>query len=299
MANISTTSQNQGNDQSPEAASPALGEAHTGTQQNTQGDLVSAFSKEPDFVVYGSVNGSSAQFLVDTGAAVTVISAQLWETAKQAEDLLDPMPTQKLLNVSGDALQLKGVAAIHVKIAGLEFSTNAVVVHSLAVDAILGRDFLRKEECTIELWGDKDILHFRKQGVTIELHRRNPTLRYVNVVLPHSVTIPPYSEMEVMGVIPEVPYHTGSWLLEEAPAQKGHVRVARAVVQPKRYAVPLRLLNLKDDHVSIPRNQTVATIEPLPVEPAAFDVACVSESEEVISDEKRENLHALANSVTG
>ena len=279
--------------------SPASGEAPTGTQQNTQADLVSAFSQEPDFVVCGSVNGSSAKFLIDTGAAVTVISAQLWEAAKQADDSLNPIPSKKLLNVSGDALQLKGMAAIQVKIAGLEFNVNAVVVQSLAIDAVLGRDFLRKEECTIELRSGKDVLHFGKQGATIDLQQRNFTLRYVNVILPHSVTIPPCSEIEVMGIIPEVPYHAGSWLLEGAPTQKGHVRVARAIVDPKRCVIPLRLLNLKDNHVSIPRNQTVATIEPLPVEPATIDVAGFSESEEEVSDEKRENLRTLANSVTG
>ena len=129
--------------------SPASGEAPTGTQQNSQADLVSAFSQEPDFVVCGSVNGSSAKFLIGTGAAVTVISAQLWEAAKQADDSLNPIPSKKLLNVSGDALQLKGMAAIQMKIAGLEFNVNAVVVQSLAIDAVLGRDFLRKEDAPL------------------------------------------------------------------------------------------------------------------------------------------------------
>ena len=63
-----------------------------------------AVSPVLEFIAQGYVNDISAKFLIDTGAAATVISSQLWERSRPEGAELVNQPQKR--SVQGDPLQL-------------------------------------------------------------------------------------------------------------------------------------------------------------------------------------------------
>ena len=64
----------------------------------------------------------------------------------------------------------------------------------------------------------------------------------VDVVLNSDQKIPPYSEMEILGIIPKYSIHK-TWILEGEKKVHNAVMVVKAVVQPKGAQIPIQLLN--------------------------------------------------------
>ena len=165
------------------------------TQVPSEVFVVSALSSGSDSVAKGYVNEVPAQFLIDTGSAVTVISNELWEKSKRGGAQLRPNTGQKLANASGDFLQLRGRADIHFSLEGVTFTTEALIADSLTTDVVLGRNFLRAEECTIEMKRPNDVLHFHKSGIVVELSGGDSESELVSS---HAENVPPATqELEV------------------------------------------------------------------------------------------------------
>ena len=126
----------------------------------------------------------------------------------------------------------------------------------------------------------------------VELRRGASDVKQVSVVLPHAVDIPPLSEIEVMGAVPQLKEtESSTWLLEDGRQGRGATLVARAVVNPQHGTVPVRLLNTRDEQVSIQKNRKVATIELLPEEPEET-MAGLAEAKSEMSN-KRDTLHKI------
>ena len=50
----------------------------------------------------------------------------------------------------------------------MDFPTRVLVAETITTDLILGRDFLKKHNCSVEL-GERNLLHFNQQGVKMSL----------------------------------------------------------------------------------------------------------------------------------
>ena len=154
-----------------------------------------------DYTLTGFVNGVPGNLLVDTGAAAT-LAKTVWDKAKVRGARLETPVRTRLIGVQGIPLQLHGLAQVSIKIGDEMFVTKVIVADSLTTDVILGRDFLREQQCTIEMGGSKDVLHFKGRGVAIALDSKSTETYHINVVLDSTLQIPPCSEMEVMGKVP-------------------------------------------------------------------------------------------------
>ena len=75
-----------------------------------------------------------------------------------------------------------------------------------------------------------------------------------------SITVPPYSEVEVMGGIPAVAAQK-PWLVEGKQTKRCAVMVARALVEPESNKIPVRLLNPRDVEVPIRKGTILAELE--------------------------------------
>ena len=76
-------------------------------------------------------------------------------------------PAHGLVGVQGSPLQIRGIASVEVELAKGKFSSH-VTVDSLTYDAILGKDFLKFNECVIDV--RRNILHFETQDITLSLN---------------------------------------------------------------------------------------------------------------------------------
>ena len=136
-----------------------------------------------DYTLPGYINGVPGNLLVDTGAAATLLAKTVWDKAKTSGAQLETPAKMKLIGVQGIPLQLHGRAQVSIKLGDEVFVTRVIVADCLTTDVILGRDFLREHQCTIEMGGKKDVLHFKVRGMAIALDSKSPEGCHVNVVL--------------------------------------------------------------------------------------------------------------------
>ena len=124
--------------------------------------LIQPGTSTSSFLLQIEANGMDASCLIDTGAAVSLISHGLWRKLQGEDTQLTLYKTDhELVGVQGAPLKLLGECCIEVAFNGLDrtISTPVLVAEMVTSDVILGRDFLRRNRCTVEM-GSTDQLHF-------------------------------------------------------------------------------------------------------------------------------------------
>ena len=138
--------------------------------------------------VQGTVAGAMASFMLDTGAAVTLRREDRWKETKNAEAKLEVWQDPNL--VGADRTQIAVLA-------GETFVQSMVIVKALATECILGMDFLKDNECTINV--GEGLLHIASQGISIPLRYLSVSGdEKVGVRLKQTIQVPRISEMEVL-----------------------------------------------------------------------------------------------------
>ena len=236
----------------------------SGTGQREQTTITAVtINTEADCMLKGCVNGVSASILVNTGAAATILSKKLWDRTG-CKTPLTSSDGQKLVSVQGIPLHLHGGTQIELQLKDELFSVRVMIADTLTtgVDVILGRDFLRDHRCTIEMGEKRDTLHFKDRSISFILNGQElpPQATQVHVLLHEPLQVPPHSEIEVMARVPASTVNQ-TWMVEGDKHDRSAVMVARAVVTPVGTEIPLRLLNWRNEPVSIPKGTAVAQME--------------------------------------
>ena len=92
------------------------------------------------------MNGKALSFLIDTGAAVTLIHKDAWDNMQRQ---LEPWAEVRLVGVDGSPLTVHGQARVDISLHGHSYPTRVVVVSPLTTEAILGLDFLQERKASI------------------------------------------------------------------------------------------------------------------------------------------------------
>ena len=218
--------------------------------------------------VEGEVHGVRVKFLVDSGAAVTLMRNDAWERINKKHPLtLKAYKTSGLVGVEGSSLTIHGCATVNLHLGNRVIETDIVVVSPLITNAILGVDFLRKHRACIDLPSQHLIL--TDQGTNLPLllpEQFSPAEATVNVCISERMEIPPASEVEILAQVDEHRELSGTWLLEEATKKCPPAVVARALVRVTDGRVPVRLVNIRSEPVTLYRGQKIATIERVDVD---------------------------------
>ena len=213
-------------------------------------------------MIKGLVNSVPANILLDTGAAATVLSKNMWDRSKNHDAQLRCVADRRLFSVQGTPLHLHGSASIQLELPPETFNITAVVADTPTADVILGRDFLRRQNCTIEMKDSNDILHIKSRSQSIALvQSQSPCISAsLNVVCQEAIVVPPCSEIEMMARTPDSAMKC-TWLVEGMPADRCAANVARALVKPEGNQVPVRLLNPREVEMSISKGTILAGLE--------------------------------------
>jgi predicted aspartyl protease len=102
---------------------------------------------EAGMFIKAKVNGLNANMLVDTGATVTLVSVKLFES------MTSPVMTEmkrEIVAASGSKINVLGKTIIDIDINGYVCS-NVAIVADINVNGILGLDFQRSQNCTINV----------------------------------------------------------------------------------------------------------------------------------------------------
>ena len=95
------------------------------------------------------IKGVWVSFLVDTGAAVSLIDGRVWDSMNNTVRL-NPVSTH-LVGVDGVPLQVHGSAVLSLSVRGLTIDQNFIVADALTSQGILRMDFLESNHCILDL----------------------------------------------------------------------------------------------------------------------------------------------------
>ena len=90
-------------------------------------------------------------FLVDTGAEFFA-SWDVWEKAVPHSPACDLQGACRLVGVDGIPIKVCGTASVNVTVESHTLSHQFIVADHITAEAILGMDFLEKNECILDLY---------------------------------------------------------------------------------------------------------------------------------------------------
>ena len=129
---------------------------------------ISTISSAGCLRIQSSVEGEPVNFLLDTGAPVTLLRKDVWDkiNARLQRDL-EPWTGQSLVGVNGSPIHVHGQANVTIKLDEEELPLNVIVVSSLTTEAIIGLNFLKEMEASVDI--AKKLLYFGKKGCKFSL----------------------------------------------------------------------------------------------------------------------------------
>ena len=175
------------------------------------------------------MNGQAFFFLVDTGAAVTLMRKDTWDQVTQGQKVdLEPNREQQLVSVDSMLLPAYRHASMDLLLNGNKYEASIVVVSPLITEAILGLDIMRKRKVTIDL-GKAEINIGREDPIIIHQPNQYPHV-LGSVFLMDSVKLPPLPEVVVLAYFYEL-IQGGTYIIEEKPGKSLACSVACALVE--------------------------------------------------------------------
>ena len=169
----------------------AIGQAGEGNL-NMANNTVDLFAVNPHaaFHINGNINSYTVHFMLDTGAAVSLLDAKTWDKIK-GKSTLEPWPKPGLMGVGGTPLRVDGIAKLDLELGGRQYAVEMVVA-DLRTEGILGLDFLETNQCAVDLPHETMKLRGNEQPIplyritNVKDHKRDN----VSVVLANDVSIP-------------------------------------------------------------------------------------------------------------
>jgi hypothetical protein len=155
---------------------------------------VSPVSPAKAYYVHGTMNNCPTKFLIDTGAAVTLMFEELWNQSGRKE--LSPLSTKMLVGVDGSPLDVEGSAVVGLSLGTERFHHEIIVVKGLTTRAIIGLDFLEKHGCVVDT-SNRSLIFRHRQNNTVPLGDNNIS----EVYLEGTTTILPMSEVHLVAKI--------------------------------------------------------------------------------------------------
>ncbi|KRX68115.1 Retrovirus-related Pol polyprotein from transposon 17.6 [Trichinella sp. T6] len=203
---------------------------------------------------------------------------------------------------SNEGLTVSGKRWVKLEIGNQAFTHPVVIVENLVQQALLGRDFLRRFACRLNI---ADAV-LQINGESVRLVEATTARSKVDVIIEEDVTLAPFTECCVMARTTSADNCHGPWLLEQRSEGRLPVAVARTVMHPREGCIPVQLLNPSGDRVTIHRGKVVAKIEvvdPLPLERSpkthvALPTAIEKLLDEVAQRNTSEELDKLRASLT-
>ena len=111
-------------------------------------------SSPTNVLVWGTVLKQPTKLLVDTGAAVTVISDTYYhDILRPVYELKRNEQLESVKTANGKSVPVTGSVSFPVMIGQLVYTFDAAIVPGLAYDIVLGRDFLHKFSAVIDVRG--------------------------------------------------------------------------------------------------------------------------------------------------
>ena len=205
------------------------------------------------------IHSVQTQFLVDTGAVVTVLSSRIYQAMPEAgrPPLRQPTEPLKLEVANDELLEIDGVMDAKFDIDGQNFE-HKIYVAPIAEEGLLGMDFLCANDYEL---GARYGLKLNGQQIYTEA--RDLAIHVARVTLPEDTIIPATTQVILPARVELRGQQFGSkyGLTESLPGRSIEgLLIGRALVDPTDHIVPVRVLNANNENVELNRGTVVALI---------------------------------------
>ncbi|KRZ52308.1 Retrovirus-related Pol polyprotein from transposon 17.6 [Trichinella nativa] len=228
----------------------------------TQGVVLSVNTKWAAELA-GKVNGRSVRFLVDTGAAVSVIRES--EVNMAGNVRISRHGSRQIVAANGECLETVGTAELDIKLGDKFLARHSMIVaRNLSHPCLLGTDFLRPRKALIDL-GDGRI---KLDGIWLNLEsphtpndrNQREAEQECDICLLETVTLPARTEVIVTGKS-NANWTTKDGFFEPAPklVTNHSVMAACSLSRTHRGTVPVRLLNGTDTPITLFKDTKLGT----------------------------------------
>ena len=204
-------------------------------------------SKSSGLYLDCKVNSVPSEFLVDTGATLSILSIKAWDVLSQNSSMMLQPFQSEVYTASGNPIDVKGKVQVMVDVNGIQCLTEMVVA-DIDVDGILGLDFLKKNNCTLDM--NRDILTVKGRICKLSVDGKIGCYR---ISVSETVRIPSMSEAIIEGKVNVSPFQLSKLGIIE-PNEKsfmaGKGMVAKALVEA-RDKVPVRIVNFGQEDATL------------------------------------------------
>ena len=238
-------------------------EGHNPTLENRPADTPLKCLEDGYFVA-GCIHDKSLAFLVDTGSCCTILSKTLLENWP-ADTRPDLTPVNlHLVTATGESSPFIGKAEVEITL-GNQKLLHDVLFADVKNDGIIGMDFLTKHQCDMFLSKN----HLLLNGEKIPCFRSSVDAipSCCRIAVTKTIEVPPESETIVMGrPLDRVDSHSiGVVEATEKFVDRSGLLIAKALVCPETGTVPLRIMNLNNEPVTLYKNTIAAMYEPVEI----------------------------------
>jgi hypothetical protein len=202
-------------------------------------------SKRPR--VKGTINGTAVQFLVDSGASISVVSERTFDGIWGAAELRRlPLPRNlRVAGVKGADIQVVDYVKAEITILGRTMTRPILVVKGLSTtEAILGYDYIMQEGLVVdgarnEVYFSKEVLHTAAWSIAMLRASKEMTLEPRSV---HKVQANPFVGRHMLqpnseGICASLDTDVGIWDAVARSDEHGQVTVAVMNKTDKTYQV--------------------------------------------------------------
>ena len=202
------------------------------------------------------IGGVQVDFLVDTGAVVSLISEELFELIQQEGEIVLNSYYCNIAAVDGSPLKVRGKIELEIKLGKRLFSHEVLVVSDVTSGAILGLDFLQKYDGIFDIAKKRIRLAGRYYNLVAACERAG----CCRVMMSEGIVIPPRTEVIVRAKV-KSSKSFGSAVVEPSLQLNKFegVLLARSIIDlGKQKVIPVRLANVTDEAKVINKGEVIA-----------------------------------------
>ena len=227
--------------------------------------------------IRGVIGAVGVDFVIDTGAAVSLVRRDVWEQIVKGDCtlVLEQWAGRRLVGVNGAPLSVSGCKKVDIFLNGMPFKVMCVVTDDIMVEAILGLDFVNAHNGIIDCGSKR--LTFPSRNISVPLQMQSCPLQQnpIGLIVKEKIVIPAASEVELM-VDLATPVAKGTWVVAGNTSARHGVMVAHAVVCPNAKPVPVRVVNPREEIVVLKKGTEIAHMELLEQDPV-IEISTVAE----------------------
>lgn len=218
-------------------------------QQLPQQNYTAQKSHKSTTKVQIHLNGHKVTAIIDSGAACTLISKDMWIIFKS--EMKQPKSNKKWLNANGGQMNCIGSTYVTISIGKLEVNHKCSVIDGLQSKVLLGTDFLAKHGCIVDYIDRK----LKMGSVQIPIKTRYQQ-EDICLVITNAIVLKANSES--IHYIKTNASLGSELLVENISNNQSKIWVRDGLVMVKDNKIPVIIQNKNSFNVTLAKNTTIA-----------------------------------------